>query len=386
MYSPLSEGHEANVVKTKKSPPEEPFPTRSLPIEVCASGRHSTLRRHHRPDQWRCLTRTIEACSQDSLTPILADDSERPPSFPEDSRSYQPKTPASEIYASPTCSPKGRLILMDSSSEFDEEGGKTVIPSPTIILPLFGEMSHSDDDDDNWNASPPQSPPQNCHNVTASSGPICRICHEGDQLEGLSSLCKCSGTMGLSHVSCLERWLNTQRSDRCELCHHRFTTSRNSRRFSQWVCSSDRAVQRALVGDLFCFVLLTPIAVVSGYLCIQGATRRAIMDHVWETASMITLASLLLIAYAAWTFLTVRFHYRSFLVWRAKNPTLRIIIARGDTPGNQSLQGRELVDVASVGRTSDSPRTPSASGSSRRGWHNNRHTFGEGILPGMAFW
>ncbi|KAK8786443.1 hypothetical protein V5799_023781 [Amblyomma americanum] len=56
------------------------------------------------------------------------------------------------------------------------------------------------------------------------SAPICRICHDEGH-EPLLSMCKCSGSIGLVHVPCLERWLNTRDSDDCELCNHRFPTT-----------------------------------------------------------------------------------------------------------------------------------------------------------------
>ncbi|KAL0160351.1 hypothetical protein M9458_044076, partial [Cirrhinus mrigala] len=40
--------------------------------------------------------------------------------------------------------------------------------------------------------------------------PICRICHEGQDVcnsEGLLSPCDCTGTLGTVHKSCLEKWL-----------------------------------------------------------------------------------------------------------------------------------------------------------------------------------
>ncbi|CAL1265133.1 unnamed protein product [Larinioides sclopetarius] len=62
----------------------------------------------------------------------------------------------------------------------------------------------------------------------ASSGPICRICHEGDDKEDLVSPCKCTGTVGLVHKTCMERWLSTRpnSNDKCEICNYTFVTAR----------------------------------------------------------------------------------------------------------------------------------------------------------------
>ncbi|CAF4813633.1 unnamed protein product, partial [Rotaria socialis] len=36
---------------------------------------------------------------------------------------------------------------------------------------------------------------------------VCRICYSTGDLQSLISPCQCSGTMGILHQNCLERWL-----------------------------------------------------------------------------------------------------------------------------------------------------------------------------------
>uniref|UniRef100_A0AAY5K178 E3 ubiquitin-protein ligase MARCHF2 n=1 Tax=Esox lucius TaxID=8010 RepID=A0AAY5K178_ESOLU len=64
---------------------------------------------------------------------------------------------------------------------------------------------------------------------TQSDGPICRICHEGANGEGLLSPCDCTGTLGTVHKSCLEKWLSSSNTSYCELCHTEFTIERRPR-------------------------------------------------------------------------------------------------------------------------------------------------------------
>ncbi|KFQ41681.1 E3 ubiquitin-protein ligase MARCH3, partial [Nestor notabilis] len=59
--------------------------------------------------------------------------------------------------------------------------------------------------------------------------PICRICHEGSSQEDLLSPCKCTGTLGTIHRSCLEHWLTSSNTSYCELCHFRFAVERKYR-------------------------------------------------------------------------------------------------------------------------------------------------------------
>ncbi|KAL1415039.1 hypothetical protein MTO96_006987 [Rhipicephalus appendiculatus] len=156
-----------------------------------------------------------------------------------------------DVESSPSCAPQGSLVFVDSSPERKETLRKTVIVPPEDVLlpcPLSPDVTSPFDRNPKCSGSPPCSP-AGCLNVTASSGPMCRICHEGDQAESLMSLCKCSGTMGLLHVSCLERWLNAQNIDYCELCRHRFSTSTQAssvRRFFHWALHGDS--QRAVLG------------------------------------------------------------------------------------------------------------------------------------------
>ena len=72
---------------------------------------------------------------------------------------------------------------------------------------------------------------------SVASSPICRICHEAGVREALLSPCKCRGTLGLVHRSCIERWLSTANTDSCEICSFRYQTVRKARSFRE-VCTS----------------------------------------------------------------------------------------------------------------------------------------------------
>ena len=68
--------------------------------------------------------------------------------------------------------------------------------------------------------------------MTGSPGSksFCRICHdEGD----LKKPCKCSGTIALVHLACLEKWLSVNGNDTCELCRHTFQITRKNRPFKE---------------------------------------------------------------------------------------------------------------------------------------------------------
>lgn len=162
-------------------------------------------------------------------------------------------------------------------------------------------------------------------NVTTSSGPICRICHEGDHRLPLLSICLCSGTMGLVHLICLEHWLSTSGSEACEICHYHFNVERRPRHFCEWVNSA--GVRRAFFGDLVCFGLLSPLAFLCGVLCLHGAAQQVLQRRLWESIGLASLAFMLFTVYSAWTVLTFRYHYRSWKKWRVANPYVKVIDA-----------------------------------------------------------
>ncbi|XP_070385895.1 E3 ubiquitin-protein ligase MARCHF3-like [Dermacentor albipictus] len=190
---------------------------------------------------------------------------------------------------------------------------------------------------------------------------MCRICHEGDQQDSLVSLYRCSGTMGLLHITCLERWLNARNIDLCELCHHRFPTA-------------GHATCRAVLRDLFWFALLTPVAALCCFFCPHSASKQVLEGRTIEAAGLVTLAGLFVTAYMAWLFHKVRFHYRAFAAWQVRNPRRRILappLARATAAGGEDLTTgvqsgvvRELVDVV-VGSVNETGRRCTAKG--RRG-------------------
>lgn len=163
----------------------------------------------------------------------------------------------------------------------------------------------------------------------ASSGPICRICHEGDGKEDLVSPCRCTGTVGLVHKSCMERWLSTRTNtnDRCEICNYTFVTARYPKSLLEWIRSDENSgsQRRGLMGDVTCFMLLTPLAIVSSFLCVEGAKRQVLWGNSLEAGCLMALATFLITVYFVWNILTIRFHLKIFLRWRLKNQNVKLL-------------------------------------------------------------
>jgi len=73
----------------------------------------------------------------------------------------------------------------------------------------------------------------------------------------------------------------------------------------QWLTSrSEMPDLRNLLGDICCFVLLTPLTAVSAWLCISGAVHYSNLPVAgsgqWETVGLLSLSVFLIIVYSIW--------------------------------------------------------------------------------------
>eukprot|EP00794_Sanderia_malayensis_P020216 gene20217-22192_t len=164
--------------------------------------------------------------------------------------------------------------------------------------------------------------------IRSSSSTICRICQDSrNSREALISPCKCSGSMGFFHVSCLEKWLAHSQSNKCEVCKFEYKTIRVSKPITDWFHRGCRPMDRryAFV-DLFCFTLLTPLGCVSCWLCIQGALDYYKTSEPWTGFALIMLSTFLLIMYMFWVSITVKYHITTYLKWRRRNQTVEILL------------------------------------------------------------
>ncbi|XP_063227095.1 E3 ubiquitin-protein ligase MARCHF3-like [Bacillus rossius redtenbacheri] len=160
---------------------------------------------------------------------------------------------------------------------------------------------------------------------------ICRICHGDSPVEGLRSLCRCRGTVGLVHKECLEAWLSASGSARCELCGFQFELSRVPRhRLARafWLWVTTEADRTQLLVDLVWFCLMTPFAALSGYLIyrslhrykelmrVDGAPLAAPERNEPTMVNLVLLMSCLTLAvYYAWAVAIVQYHARWWYRW-----------------------------------------------------------------------
>ncbi|XP_040895731.1 E3 ubiquitin-protein ligase MARCHF3 [Toxotes jaculatrix] len=172
-------------------------------------------------------------------------------------------------------------------------------------------------------------PTEECAAVTDSVSteePFCRICHEDRASGELLSPCECSGSLAMVHRACLEHWLATSNSSHCELCHHQFALERLPKPLSEWLCSPSMQQQRrTLCGDAVCFLFITPLASLSGWLCVQGAMDLYYTNGM-EALGLLILTLALFTIYMFWTVVSVCYHMHLFKTWKKTNQRVRLQI------------------------------------------------------------
>ncbi|XP_037284027.2 uncharacterized protein LOC119176774 [Rhipicephalus microplus] len=182
-----------------------------------------------------------------------------------------------------------------------------------------------------------QGTPTGSSSENGNNGPVCRICHGGDQEEALASLCRCAGTIGFVHVSCLELWLNAQKVDYCELCGQRFPMEAqpcNVLRFFHWISQSNWQVKRMVLGHLLFLIMLITLSAVFllvVYMILgmedpepHSPFERALEGFVFGTTAAI-LRGLYKLEYEM-----LGHTYAHFLAWKLENPVLRIARLHAD--------------------------------------------------------
>jgi len=164
------------------------------------------------------------------------------------------------------------------------------------------------------------------------SSVCCRICQDGRSIEDLITPCKCAGTMGHVHSTCLEKWLSRTARTFCELCNHNFKTVVERSSLREWIhcllgSSMNTIDRRYLMIDTSCFLLLTPLGFISSYLCIQGASAYYNNNKFWTGFGLILLTGFLFMMYVLWIIVTFRYHYLMFRRWQMEHTSVRLVFS-----------------------------------------------------------
>ncbi|KAL5004775.1 hypothetical protein ScPMuIL_018231 [Solemya velum] len=167
------------------------------------------------------------------------------------------------------------------------------------------------------NLSSPSSP-RTVISLTSAASENCRICSDNDTGERLISPCYCTGSVGVVHLSCLEKWLGSSNNTRCELCFCDFSLQRRTRPFREFLrAPGDDVDKRSLVCDFVCFAILTPLTIGTTWLCMTGAVTYA--KTKWEIAGITGLNSSLILLYLIWLTVILRHNIRLWHAWSKYN-------------------------------------------------------------------
>uniref|UniRef100_A0A8C4NDN0 Membrane associated ring-CH-type finger 3 n=1 Tax=Eptatretus burgeri TaxID=7764 RepID=A0A8C4NDN0_EPTBU len=156
--------------------------------------------------------------------------------------------------------------------------------------------------------------------------------------EDLLSPCECIGTLGSLHQTCLEHWLAASNTSFCELCRFQFVVERKPQPFIKWLQNPNpKRERRTLLSDVLCFIFITPLASISGWLCLRGA-----LDHLMakphnqlEAAGLIGLTIALLAIYVFWTAVSLRYHICLYQEWKKTHHQVKLLSA---CQGSRAMQ------------------------------------------------
>jgi hypothetical protein len=181
-------------------------------------------------------------------------------------------------------------------------------------------------------------------NGSATSALLCRICYAADNTrEPLMQPCACSGTMGLMHRTCLEKWLSQSNSHSCEICHFEFTIEKRAKSFGAWLCRPLTTKDtKNLFNDFVCFLILTPLAYVTTWYCVLFSLRfhqAAAGGNKWEASGLVVLTTFLLLIYLLWLMFSCKYHLRVLKEWQAKNQIVTLKI------NEENMNTLKLVDI-----------------------------------------
>ncbi|KAF6306623.1 hypothetical protein mRhiFer1_010717 [Rhinolophus ferrumequinum] len=91
---------------------------------------------------------------------------------------------------------------------------------------------------------------------------------------------------------------------------------------------------------MVCFLFITPLAAISGWLCLRGAQDHLRLHSRLEAVGLIALTIALFTIYVLWTLVSFRYHCQLYTEWRRTNQKVRLKIR--DTDGPEATQHSPL--------------------------------------------
>jgi hypothetical protein len=110
---------------------------------------------------------------------------------------------------------------------------------------------------------------------------------------------------------------------------------------------------RSLITDTFCFLFITPLALLASIFCIRGAIwQLKVRGHPVDAFPLITIGIFLALVYLIWALLTIKHHVFSFIQWREENPIITLTDSSSAAPsiiidldGHSDVNANELNQI-----------------------------------------
>lgn len=146
----------------------------------------------------------------------------------------------------------------------------------------------------------------------------CRICLDFEKDgEKLVSPCRCKGTVGLMHSSCLNQWIEISANEQCEICKCAYDMRKSKPTCMMWL--EQIARQKSFLGDVLCFLFLVPSTITAVYFCVKAAlflflpeTSNTESQAPWRGMGLLILAMILIFCLVIWIVFTFRNYLRDF--------------------------------------------------------------------------
>lgn len=166
---------------------------------------------------------------------------------------------------------------------------------------------------------------------------VCRICHGGESTEQLVAPCRCKGSVALTHLSCLERWLKESHTNNCELCHQEFEVLRRPRyslprSILVWMFDHNARGPRFTL-DAISFCIYTPSALCATYalmlLCDATAKLhsqfRARSAHIVAFLAVAGMAAIDF-TYTSWLMSVLQRHVTAWRTWFDETCQITVVL------------------------------------------------------------
>ena len=105
------------------------------------------------------------------------------------------------------------------------------------------------------------------------------------------------------------------------------------------------------MSDFVCLLLLTPLTVVSAFMCSSGAVFYIKHNKIAEAAGLVGLASVLGIVFLLWLLLTIRYHCQVWFKWRSSHQEIRLLELESTSNKTESQESK--IAILPTGEMSD---------------------------------